>query len=84
MAPLLKENWQERLLELGVDWNSYGSVPITPSAVETVGQFATVPTCSGGINLEIHRDGYDIEIEVGSDGRIVGCLMAHEAGGRLR
>ena len=79
MAPLLKENWQERLLALEANWNSYGALPIAPSAVATVEQFATVPTNHGGINLEIHRNGYDIEIEIGPDGKIVSCLLCHEA-----
>ena len=84
MAPLLKENWQERLLDLKSGWNSYGALPITPVAIATIEQFATVPTSGGGINLEIHRDGYDIEVEVGPDGKIIGCLMAHEVKNRLR
>lgn len=77
-APTIKEDWKAALGELHVDWDSYGSPPTTQKAMATVEEFATVPTSAGGIQLEIHRDGYDIEIEIGPDGRIVGALVAHD------
>ena len=77
---MLRSNWQEQLRELKTDWNSYGSKPITDAAISTIESFATTPTNQGGIQLEIHRDGYDIEIEIDADGRIVNCLLCHGGG----
>ena len=78
MAPTLKDNWQERLRELPENWDGERGVPITAKAIATVEQFATVPIGFGGVQLEIHRDGYDIEIQIGSNGRILSVLCAHD------
>ncbi len=62
--------WAQELMALPENWDSYKSPRIAMRAIATVGQFATVPTCDGGVQLEIHRDGWDIEIGIGADGRI--------------
>ena len=68
------------LLRLPQNWNSYGSLPITPATVRRAVQFiarafplqapapAIVPTPGGGIQLEWHQDGLDLEIELLPDG----------------
>ncbi len=38
-----------------------------------------VPTEKGGVQIEWHRDGWDIEIEFDKDGTIIGVLVAREA-----
>lgn len=64
------------LLTLPQNWNSYGSLPIEPATIRRAFQFmvqalpsqapapAIVPTPSGGIQLEWHQDGIDLEIEL--------------------
>lgn len=46
--------------------------------MHTIGAFSTVPCSDGGIQLEIHQDGYDIEICIGPDGIIESVLLCHE------
>ncbi|MGV3724590.1 MAG: hypothetical protein ACO1SX_27150, partial [Actinomycetota bacterium] len=67
------------LLELPENWDSYGAKPITPAAVETAARVAAVlkardpqamPLACGGVQLEWHADGVDVEIEIGADGEI--------------
>lgn len=57
---------------LAVNWKS-GS--ITNEALATLGTFAVTPTVTGGIQIEAHQDGIDLEIEIGPDGRIESVLL---------
>lgn len=77
-APLIGSDWQARLAALPNDWDNDGGAPISSRAILTVEQFATVPCSDGGIQLEIHRDGFDIEINIGPDGRIESALVCLE------
>ena len=77
-APLIGTKWAGRLLALKPNWDSYGAPRISRDAISTIEHFATVPCSDGGIQLEIHRNGFDIEIEVGPDGAIQGALVARE------
>lgn|ERR1022692_238130 len=64
------------ILELGSGWNSYSAQPVDPRAVETAGSLLAcimapstptpviVPTVRGGLQLEWHKNGLDIEISV--------------------
>ena len=74
-APLLCEDCRGLLSALEPGWDSYRAVPITSEALATVGRIAVVPCGNGGVQLEIHRDGLDIEIEIGPDGRIQNVLV---------
>jgi riboflavin synthase alpha subunit len=78
-APTLGGGWRQTLLALEEDWDSYGAVSIAVTALETLAGFSVVPCSSGGIQLEVHRDGYDIEIEIDAAGRIVRAVVGHEA-----
>ena len=62
-------------------WNSYDAAPITPEAIATARRFSPdhcpiafwpVPTPHGGIQIEIHQEGYDFEIEILPDGQRFG------------
>jgi hypothetical protein len=74
-APILRDDWWRELLRLPDNWNGYGAKRITEAAISTLGSFAAVPTAVGGITLEVHRDGLDIEIEIGPDGRLLPILI---------
>ncbi len=69
-APTLGGEWRQRLLELKPDWDSYGAKPISAAAIITLCGFSTVPCSDGGIQLEVHLHGFDVEIRIGPDGRI--------------
>lgn len=58
--------------DLKKNWDSYGADPIDQDLLEAVkvfadalysGQGTFVPMRNGGIQCEVHKDGYDIEIE---------------------
>lgn len=68
----------QKLSELGPNWDTYGAKPITEqalkAAMEITGIIANkppsiVPTVEGGIQLEWHTCGHNIEIEIGPDGQ---------------
>lgn len=77
-APILGGNWESELRSLQFGWDSYDGKPITEAAIETVKQFAIVPSSHGGVQIEIHRDRFDIEICIGADGRIDSALVCCE------
>ena len=70
-----------RLLELPGNWDSYGARPVHPLAVVNTISFLVlamrketpcphiVPTVEGDVQVEWHRNGVDIEIEICRDGR---------------
>jgi len=70
------------LLRLSPDWNSYGAPAINPACVAKARQIAqslptgvpeplAVPMSDGGVQLEWHRGGVDLEIVVSPpDGRV--------------
>lgn len=76
MAPLLGSNWVSDLSKLPEGWNGDGGSKITQAAMDTLSSFAVVPTSSGGIQLEVHRDGFDIEIEIGANGKLESALIS--------
>ena len=69
------------LLALPMNWDSYGASPINSECVSYALQLlrstmkadtpapAVVPTCAGGIQIEWHTRGIDLEIEIRSPGR---------------
>lgn len=70
------------LLALPEDWNSYGARPVDPrAAAEALRLLAktmrsdapaplVIPTSAGGIQLEWHARGIDLEVEASSPGRV--------------
>jgi hypothetical protein len=54
--------------ELGENWD--GGAPITNEAITTAENLAAVPTSDGGVQLEIHAGGADVEVVIAPDGRI--------------
>lgn len=61
---------------LKANWNSYGAPPIDERCIEKAfalwrqldGEWQVVPCNDGGVQLEQHRDGFDIEITVNRAG----------------
>lgn len=69
----------EALMALGADWDSYGGYPLRPGAALHAVQLlaailandvpapSVVPTSTGGVQLEWHESGADLEMEVNPD-----------------
>jgi len=52
-----------------------GQRPITEAAIDAAKRFFVVATNIGGIQIETHQSGIDLEIEIGPDGTIQSVLM---------
>jgi hypothetical protein len=80
------------LSDLPENWDSYGARPIDHSAIAFAVQLlsetmqadtpapAVVPTNRGGVQLEWHTRGIDLEIEIQSPGRILVSYEDHRSG----
>lgn len=74
-APTLGEDWRAALRALEPGWDSYMARPIAEAAIAKVEKFLVVPRTDGGIQLEICRNGFDVEIEIGPDGLVQYALV---------
>lgn len=80
------------LLQLPKGWNSHGAEPVSDAAFEQTVEFLTiyvvegvagpvlVPTVLGGMQLEWHPQGVDIEVEVRPDGLVSWCAEDRRTG----
>lgn len=71
----------QELLKLKPNWNSYGAQPIRPDVVRAVRDLlpdivqqrtprpTVVPTVRGGVQLEWHAGGIDLELEIEAPGQ---------------
>ena len=55
---------------LAQGWDSYGAPPLDRSALRTADSLTFVPTSGGGIQIELHAGGVDVEIEITSTGKV--------------
>ena len=89
-APQLRD-----LLRLPKGWNSHGAEPVSHAACKQTVEFLTtylaegvagpvlVPTVRGGVQLEWHRQGVDIEVEVSPFGSVSWCADDRRTGEEL-
>ena len=80
LKPVVKV--MSELLNLPENWDSYGACRISPAATAFALQLlsetmqtdtpvpALVPTSGGGVQLEWHTRGIDLEVEIRSPGRL--------------
>jgi hypothetical protein len=63
------------------NWDSYQANPVTNAALDAAEQayhrWDAVPTGRGGVQLELHSNGWDVELEIGPDGHPLGALIGH-------
>jgi hypothetical protein len=64
------------LRSLGSNWDGRGSMAPTPQALRTAGALCACPLGSGGIQIDLHAGGSDIEIEIDAGGNITSVLWA--------
>ena len=67
-------------------WNSLGGVPISEAAIHTAEVIsshdpAIVPRSNGGVQLEWHTDGLDLEVVIAPDGRLEADVGGRASGG---
>lgn len=55
---------------LGDNWDRRGSAAPSRFAIKTARNMAAVPLGSGGLQLELHAGGADIEIEIDEGGYV--------------
>lgn len=80
------------LQQLPRGWNSYGAEPVSDTAFRQTIEFLAayvvrgiadpvlVPTVRGGLQIEWHRRGVDIEVEVSPDGSVSWCAEDRRSG----
>ncbi len=65
--------------KLEQNWDGYGAKQISEQAIETASKIreymALVPMNNGGIQLECHAGGMDIEIEIDAKGKLKGVFV---------
>ncbi len=66
----------EELRSLGDGWHGPGSKAPTVAAIETADNLTPVPMSNGGLQLELHAGGMDIEITINPDGQVVDVYAA--------
>lgn len=64
----------DRFADLKEDWDSYGAKQITPEAIKAAKALWFVPLPNGGIQVEAHLAGGEIEFEINPDGSLGECL----------
>lgn len=60
----------EALAVLEDGWDSYGGKKPTDAALKTASEIYFVPVADGGVQLEMHSGGMDIEISINPDGTL--------------
>jgi hypothetical protein len=78
-APTIGQDWRSVLESLKPGWDSYDALPISSAAMDTLQSFSVVPCNDGSIQIEIHRDGINIEIEIGADGTLGSVLVGRDS-----
>ena len=73
--PAVKSEVLTVLASLADGWDGYGGAPITEAAMRVARAIHVVPTCNGGIQVEWHVNGWDLEVEVSKDGIPVSVVM---------
>ena len=80
------------LRQLPRGWNSHGAVPVSDAAFVRTVEFlsayqiagvagpALVPTVRGGLQIEWHRGGVDIEVEISHEGSVSWCAEDRRTG----
>jgi hypothetical protein len=81
-----------RLLSLPPNWDSYGAPPVDPKHVDAALKLladvmrddtpppAVVPTSRGGVQIEWHTKGVDLEVELVTPTRLQGICEDHRTG----
>lgn len=75
----------DELRQLKRNWDSYDSLPIDPATIDRaelfVNRMQIMPCSDGGVQLEWHTHGYDIELTFNPDGTTALFVQDGKPGG---
>ena len=74
----MTDHWIKLSYATAPNWNSYGGVPTTNEALTTASSLVSVPMADGGMQIELHAGGADVEIVIGPDGKVRSVLWEAE------
>ena len=60
----------DRIKNMPKGWNYGCGGPPTQEAMDTASYFSPCPLDDGGIQIDFHAGGIDLEIEIGPDGKV--------------
>lgn len=66
---------RDDLAALAEDWDGYGAAPLTAEVLSILDVLAVVPINTGGLQIEWHTLGWDVEVEIAPDGSPAGFWM---------
>lgn len=66
----------ENMKTLQDGWDGRGSAAPSPKAIQTAQNMSACALGYGGIQLEIHAGGSDVEIEIDAQGQIIAVAWA--------
>ena len=81
-ASAIKPEKIHQLAMLRSGWDLYGAEPITTAALDVLHALAVVPTVDGGVQVEWHVNGEDVEIAVAPDGAVEWFSIDRRSGNR--
>ena len=71
-APFRFSDRLDSLASLQDGWDGYKGKAPTDKALATAANLCVVPTSCGGVQIEMHAGGANVEIEIGADGDVHG------------
>ena len=81
---MIEKATEARLRELEAletGWDGHDGKPITEAALKAVGMFLEHPFIGplsyGGLQIEWHQDGWEVEVEFDDQGEIIDIQSAH-------
>lgn len=60
-------------------WDSYGGKRIGDGALKVMEALHVSPVCDGGVQVEIHAQGWETEIRFGPDGQVLSFVVERVA-----
>ena len=68
--------WPIAMRALSRGWDGDNAPPISSAAINTVEALEVTPTHTGGLQVELHCGGLDLEIEVAHNGQVESVLVS--------
>lgn len=66
----------DKLGHLKDGWDGRGSARPSEAAIATARSIGICPLGNGGVQLELHSGGADVEVEIDPDGKVISVMWA--------